>query len=272
MNDLFSVAEACLAACDPDVKVGMTSEWRRLWLEGALSLSSPGPPRPIGAPGRPQRPRLVPPRSLPRRGLGTAVGRAALIHAIAHIEFNAINLAWDAVYRFRDMPRAYYDDWSRVAAEEADHFQRLRSHLQASDYDYGDFDAHDGLWEMAQKTAHDPLVRMALVPRVLEARGLDVTPGMIERLAAQGDAPAVAILEGILREEIGHVAIGSRWFRSLCHERGLEPRATFRGLLGEYMKGQLKGPFNRAARLKAGFEPDELRELEQAWPAEANRP
>jgi uncharacterized ferritin-like protein (DUF455 family) len=267
MNDLFSAAEECLTAGDPDVKVRMTLERRGLWLEEALSLSSPGPPGPMGAPGRPQRPRLVPPRALPRRGLGTALGRAALIHAIAHIEFNAINLAWDAVYRFRGMPRAYYDDWTRVAAEEADHFQRLRSHLRASGHDYGDFDAHDGLWEMAQKTAHDPLVRMALVPRVLEARGLDVTPGMIERLAAQGDALGVAILEVILREEIGHVAVGSRWFRFLCDRRGLEPRAIFLGLLRSYMKGQPRGPFNHAARLEAGFEPGELQELEQAWTA-----
>ena len=203
------------------------------------------------------------PREVPKRRLGTLTGRAALIHAVAHIEFNAINLAWDAVYRYRTLPEAFFGDWIQVAAEEANHFELLRQHLRDLSYDYGDFDAHDGLWEMAEKTAHDPMVRMALVPRVLEARGLDVTPGMIERLRQQDDQRAVAILELILEEEIGHVAVGSRWFHYLCNQRGLEPQATFRRLLTEHMKGRLKGPFNKEARLAAGFAEEELRVLER---------
>ncbi|MEJ2654165.1 MAG: ferritin-like domain-containing protein [Acidihalobacter sp.] len=149
---------------------------------------------------------------MPRRGLGTREGRAALVHAVAHIEFNAINLALDAVYRFRSLPRAYYDDWLRVADEEARHFMLLADRLTDFGMRYGDLPAHNGLWEMAVKTADDWLLRMALVPRVLEARGLDVTPGMIERLRQAGDMETVAALEVILREEVGHVAIGSRWF------------------------------------------------------------
>jgi uncharacterized ferritin-like protein (DUF455 family) len=198
--------------------------------------------------------------------LHTPEGHAALIHSIAHIEFNAINLALDAVYRFRDMPDAYYDDWLRVADEEAYHFQLMRDHLRSLGYDYGDFDAHNGLWEMAVKTAHDPLVRMALVPRVLEARGLDVTPGIMKKLADRGDEAAVAILEIIFRDEVGHVEIGSRWFRYLCEQRNVEPEATFRGLFEEYMgapvKGRAKSGLHRDARLAAGFSENELDYLE----------
>ena len=185
-----------------------------------------------------------------------------MIHAIAHIEFNAINLAWDAVYRFRRLPGQFYDDWVRVADEEAYHFQLVRGHLATLGYDYGDFDAHDGLWEMARKTAHDPMVRMALVPRVLEARGLDVTPGIMARLARHGDHAAVAVLEIILREEVGHVEIGSRWFRYLCDHRGLHPQETFRHLFDRYMTGRRKGPLHRQARLRAGFSEEELDYLE----------
>jgi len=209
------------------------------------------------------QPLLVPPRELPKRGFTTLAGRAALIHAVAHIEFNAINLAWDAVYRFRDMPQAYYDDWVRVADEEAYHFSLLRTRLVELGYDYGDFSAHNGLWEMARDTAHDVLVRMALVPRVLEARGLDVTPGMMARLRAAGDEETVALLEIILRDEIGHVEIGSRWFRWLCEQRGLVAESVFRELIQRYMKGQIKGPFHRDARLQAGFSESELAALEQ---------
>jgi uncharacterized ferritin-like protein (DUF455 family) len=234
---------------------------RRDWLEGRLVLGE-GEPAPIGDPGRPARPPLVPPRELVQRKLTSPEGRAALIHAVAHIEFNAINLALDAVYRFRALPSDYYGDWLQVAVEESGHFEMLRERLQQLGYGYGDFPAHDGLWEMAQDTAHDHLVRMALVPRVLEARGLDVTPGMLARLQAVGDQPTVAILEQILREEIGHVAIGSRWFRYACERRGLSPEPTFRTLLSQYMRGRLRGPFNIDARLAAGFSRDEIVALE----------
>jgi len=218
----------------------------------------------IGEPGRPRQPRLVAPKNLHRRSLHSPEGHAALIHALVHIEFNAINLALDAAYRFRDMPDAYYDDWLQVADEEAYHFQLMREHLQSLGYDYGDFDAHNGLWEMAQKTAHDPLVRMALVPRVLEARGLDVTPGIMKKLADHGDHGAVAVLEIIFRDEIGHVEIGTRWFRYLCEQRNMEPDATFCSLFEQHMgtSAGKKSGLHRSAREAAGFSENELNYLE----------
>jgi len=263
MNSLFAKAAACIAESDPACKSALSRETAEQWRGGALTLDDNSEVRIIGAPGRPPRPLLVAPRQLPKRGFNTQAGRAAFVHAVAHIEFNAINLAWDAVYRFRDMPNAFYDDWVRVAEEEAYHFGLLQTRLCSLGYAYGDFAAHNGLWEMAEDTAHDVLVRMALVPRVLEARGLDVTPGMIERLRRVGDEETAALLEIILRDEIGHVEIGSRWFRWLCAQRGMAPEATFRDLLGRYMKGRLKGPFHRAARLQAGFSESELSALEQ---------
>lgn len=208
-------------------------------------------------PGRPARPPLVHPSRVPRRSLGSAAGRAALVHAVAHIEFNAINLALDAVHRFAGMPRDYYVDWLSVARDEARHFQMLVRRLMAMGHGYGDLPAHDGLWEAAEKTAHDVLVRMALVPRVLEARGLDVTPGMIERLDQAGDAETVAALRVILDEEVRHVAIGSRWFRWACDLRGLVAEQTFPRLLAEYGV-RLRPPFNLAARRAAGFDEVEL--------------
>lgn len=264
MKDLFSAARACLDAASPDDKPALTLAMAEAFARGELAiLQDAPPPAPIGMPGRPARPRLVHPRDLPRRGFGTDEGRAAFLHAVAHIEFNAIDLAWDAVYRFRGMPQAYYADWVQVAHDEARHFQMLRARLRDFGHDYGDFDAHNGLWEMAQKTAHDGLARMALVPRVLEARGLDVTPGMIDKLRALGDADTAAILEVILREEVGHVAAGSRWYRWHCERAGVEPRARFRELLRQYASGVLHGPFNTQARLQAGFDPEELESLQE---------
>ncbi|MDB6163608.1 MAG: hypothetical protein JWL98_1040, partial [Xanthomonadaceae bacterium] len=216
----------------------------------------------VRMPGRPARPRLVHPRELAKRGLGSPQGRASFVHSIAHIELNAVDLAWDAVYRFRDLPPAYYADWVVVANDEARHFQLLRERLRQFGHDYGDFDAHNGLWEMAEKTAHDGLSRMALVPRVLEARGLDVTPGMIVKLRKLGDDVTADILELILREEIAHVAAGSRWFRWFCEREGLDPRTRFRELLVEYAHGSLRGPFNHDARSAAGFDDDEIADLE----------
>lgn len=207
-------------------------------------------------PGRPAQPRLVHPREVPQRGLGTVAGRAALAHAVAHIEFNAINLALDACWRFRGLPPAYYADWLSVAQDEARHFLLLRARLQALGHDYGDFPAHNGLWEAAEKTAHDVLVRMALVPRVLEARGLDVTPGIMQRLREVGDLQTVAVLQVILDEEVRHVRIGTQWFAHLCAARGLAPVATFRHLLAEYHM-QLRPPFNAEARRAAGFADEE---------------
>lgn len=263
--DLFEAAWECLAAESPDAKVAATGRAAEAFSRGELAIPADAPsPRPIGMPGRPSRPRLVHPRDLPRRGFGSDEGRAAFIHAIAHIEFNAIDLAWDAVYRFRGLPDRFYADWVQVAADEARHFTMLRRRLQQLGRDYGDFDAHNGLWEMAQKTADDGLARMALVPRVLEARGLDVTPGMIQRLKGLGDTDTIAILEVILDEEVAHVAAGSRWFRWYCERRGVDPAATFRELLTGYARAVLHGPFNVEARTRAGFDEEELAMLEAA--------
>jgi uncharacterized ferritin-like protein (DUF455 family) len=261
MTNLHAAAKACLDAVDPTQKLRLThATWQALQA-GELAPDPSSPPEPITTPGRPARPLLVPQRQVPHRGLGTAEGRAALVHAIAHIEFNAINLAWDAVYRYRDFPADYYRDWARCAHDEARHFALLDARLAELGHAYGDFAAHDGLWEMAQKTADSDTARMALVPRVLEARGLDVTPGMIERLRAVGDEPTIAILEVILREEVDHVAAGTRWFRWCCARDGLEPRATFIDLLRRYMGGSLRGPFNHAARRAAGFDAQEMEQL-----------
>jgi uncharacterized ferritin-like protein (DUF455 family) len=210
-----------------------------------------------GIPGRPLKPALIQPRDVPSRGLGTPEGKAALIHAVAHIEFNAINLALDAAFRFRQMPNDFAADWLSVAKDEARHFTLLNARLGELGYHYGDFAAHNGLWEAAEKTADDVLARMALVPRVLEARGLDVTPGIIRRLTELRDDATVAILRIILEEEVRHVAIGTHWFRWLCAKRGLEPNATFKRLLADHNM-RIRLPLNRAARSAAGFDDAEL--------------
>ena len=264
MRSLFDVARACLDATSPDDKVDRTAAAVAAFAQGNLGIPGDAPaPAAIAMPGRPARPGLVHPRELSRRGMGSTHGRAAFIHSIAHIELNAIDLAWDAVYRFRGLPPDYYADWIAVAGDEARHFVMLRDRLRDFGHDYGDFDAHNGLWEMAEKTAHDGLARMALVPRVLEARGLDVTPAMIAKLRVLGDDVTADILATILREEIAHVAAGSRWFRWHCEQAGVEPRARFRELLDEYAHGSLRGPFNHDARLAAGFELDEIAYLER---------
>lgn len=261
--DLFEAAADCIAASDPAEKLRLTHAAAAAFRRGELVPCEDAPaPMPIGAPGRPERPRLVLPRDVPQRGLGSVEGRAAFLHAIAHIEFNAINLAWDAVYRFRGMPAGYYADWVGVADDEARHFALLSGRLAELGFAYGDFDAHNGLWEMAEKTADSGLRRMALVPRVLEARGLDVTPGMIARLRSNGDDASADILETILREEVAHVAAGSRWFHWHCEREGLAPVREFIRLVRETVRGGMRGPFNRPARLAAGFEEHEIHLLE----------
>jgi uncharacterized ferritin-like protein (DUF455 family) len=262
MNDLHAAAKRCLDATDPAEKLQLShATWQALQAGELCADPASPPPEPIAAPGRPARPKLVNARQVPQRGLGSEEGRAALVHAVAHIEFNAINLAWDAVYRFRGKPEAYYRDWASCANDEARHFAMLSKRLAELGHAYGDFDAHDGLWQMAEKTASDDTARMALVPRVLEARGLDVTPGMIERLRHLGDTRTVAILEVILREEVAHVAAGTRWYHDCCERDGLEPVATFFDLLRDYMGVSLRGPFNLPARREAGFVEEELDRL-----------
>lgn len=263
LGGLRAAAREVLLQADPEAKVAAAAALAADWQGGRLAMDAGQELAPVVSPGRPPRPSLVAPRQLAQRGLASPEGRAAFLHAIAHIEFNAINLATDAMARFPGMPDGYYIDWLGVAADEARHFRLLVKRLAELGYAYGDFVAHDGLWEMAERTAHSCLARMALVPRVLEARGLDVTPAMIDKLRALGDEAGAAILEVILAEEIGHVAVGSRWFGWLCQQQGVPPRRTFIGLVREHARGALRGPFNRDARRQAGFCDEELASLEQ---------
>ena len=269
MTDLFELARDCLAACDSADKVSRTLAAAALVHDGSYRLDAGAPAVAVVTPGRPDKPSLVHHSGLPGRKLGSEAGRKAFIHALAHIEFNAINLAWDAVLRFRGLPDAYYADWVKVAGEEALHFRMLNDRLNELGSEYGDYPAHDGLWEMAAKTADDVLDRMALVPRVLEARGLDVTPAMINRLQKCGDNKTAALLQRIYTDEIGHVETGSRWFRYVCRQRGLEPATKFRAILVEYKMDRIKRPLNGAARAQAGFDSNELCMLEEMAAGEA---
>ena len=259
MKNIFDVAYECICEPDPVEKSKLTRMYAEQWRSGGLEfVESDSPVKPIDVPGRPEKPELVEPTSVAKRRVGGAEGLASLIHAIAHIEFNAINLAWDAVYRFREMPRDYYSDWIKVADEEAYHYTLLTDRLAELDYAYGDFTAHDGLWDMARRTDHDVLVRMALVPRVMEARGLDATPKIVSRLKSINDEATIALLDIIMRDEIGHVAIGTRWFNYCCEQQGLEPESTFKDLLFQYGKGKIRVPLHLSARRKAGFTESEL--------------
>lgn len=264
MQSLFLQAFHALMQSDVNAKLGAVHELEREWQTSQLTTDDLTTDNlDIDAAGRPEKPLLVSPTEVPRRGLGSKEGKAAFVHALAHIEFNAINLALDAVYRFRDMPDEYYSDWIRVAREEAEHFVLLRDRLLELGYDYGDFPAHAGLWDMARRTASDLLLRMALVPRMLEARGLDVTPGMISRLKAMGDTQTAACLEVIYREELGHVDVGSRWFEYICSQRELEPQQTYIDIIKTHVSDRIRKPINAEARRKAGFGDRELDFLEQ---------
>lgn len=236
--------------------------------QGALALSldlpvdtESGIPTPAGIPGRPARPRLVLPNAIQHDSLKTIEGRAALLHAIAHIELNAIDLALDMVWRFSGMPAQFYRDWVSIAKEEALHFTLIRNHLLTLGFDYGDFDAHNSLWEMAERTQHDVLARVALVPRTLEARGLDASPAVKKKLVSVGDKKAGEILDLILKDEIGHVLAGNNWFRWLCRQRGLDPILAYSDLTQKYDVPKPRAPFNFEARRLAGFAEAELREL-----------
>lgn len=255
---LIAASAHCLLLADPQEKCAAVFLLAGKVKEGSFQWDLDVPFESITSPGRPARPELVAPAAVPRRRLGNEEGRAALVHAIAHIEFNAINLALDAICRFRSMPEQYYLDWISVAEEEARHFQLLHKRLAQLGKQYGDYPAHNGLWEMAEKTADSCLVRMALVPRVLEARGLDVTPGMIKRLRAVGDIETIAALEVILAEEVRHVAIGTHWFNYCCEQENKPPAETFLALLRSHFTGKIRGPFNLAARKEAGFSKVEM--------------
>ena len=267
MASLRAQALQALCMADPGDKVVATHALFDAWQQGLTRLDPaerltlvPGAP----LPGRPERPVLLPPVDVPQRSPFTPQGLAMLLHAVTHIEFNAINLALDAVWRFPDMPADFYSDWLRVAHEEAVHFHLLRTHLQSLGHDYGDFAAHGSLWEMCVRTRHDVTARMALVPRTLEARGLDATPPMQARLRKVGTPPAmraVDILDIILRDEIGHVKVGNHWYGWLCAQQGIEPLSHYRRLAREHSAPRLKPPFNDSARRAAGFSDAELAEL-----------
>lgn len=252
----------CDAAVDvlltPDpVKKAETSRYHAdQWSKGhIIGLGSqPLPDRPA----RPEKPALLPPGQTPKRKIGAGPeGRIALLHALAHIELNAIDLAWDIIGRFvnhdPDLPRAFFYDWVRVADDEARHFLMLHQRLEELGAAYGDLPAHDGLWQASQATAHDLLARLAVVPMVLEARGLDVTPTMIERLNSVGDSRSAEILTIIHDDEISHVAAGTRWFHWLCESQSLDPAVTWRHLVAAHFKGAVKPPFNHSSRQKANF-------------------
>jgi uncharacterized ferritin-like protein (DUF455 family) len=256
--ELRAAALEALLITDPAAKAAAVKALgKRQDLTPAPSLHLPA----LAAPGRPSRPVLVEPADVKHRSPFTPEGRAALLHAVAHIEFNAINLALDAIWRFPGLPAAYYRDWLQVAAEEALHFTLLSDHLATLGHAYGDFPAHDGLWTMCERTAHDATARMALVPRTLEARGLDATPPMRAKLMRAGDHAAAAILDVILRDEVGHVAIGNRWYRWLCAQQGLDPLAHYAVLAARHGAPVPKPPFNLAAREAAGFTAEELAAL-----------
>jgi uncharacterized ferritin-like protein (DUF455 family) len=250
---LAAGAVEILATADPAAKAelahGLAQHWRRGGIE-------PGTAQPPDRPARPARPLLLAPKEMPKRKAGPGLARRiALLHALAHIELNAIDLAWDLIARFAspDLPRSFFDDWVEVADQEAAHFELIAARLAELAAAYGDLPAHDGLWQAALETRHDLLARLAIAPLVLEARGLDVTPVMIATLRRHGDEPSAAALEVIYREEIGHVAAGKRWFDWLAAERGLEPGAAFQDLVRRHFGGRLKPPFNTEARAKAGI-------------------
>jgi len=264
-----SARQAALAALiepDPAHKVALALALRDDLHQGRVSIDPPScvqTPPSAALPGRPEKPELIPAQQMPRRNPRDPKGHAALLHALAHIEFNAINLALDVVWRFQDLPEDFYRDWIRVAAEEAEHFTLLCNHLRGIGAEYGDFPAHNGLWDMAEKTAGDLLARMALAPRTLEARGLDVNPSIRAKLAAAGDERGAEILDHILADEISHVAIGNRWYHWACAQTGRNPLTAHDELAAAFGAPRIKPPFNRHARLQAGFSAEELEILEK---------
>ncbi len=263
MVDFYRQLEDAILEPDTRNKCEMTTQLHQAWERQPGISGADSEILPIEDPGRPSKPELVDPRRLERRSFATEAGRIRLLHAFAHIEFNAINIALDAVYRFRDVPADFVGDWLLVASEEARHFQMLDAELKRRGSYYGAYPAHRGLWDMVCKTRDNLLHRMALVPRVMEARGLDVTPAMIAKFRQFGDEAAAAMLETIYRDEIGHVRIGNDWFCWICEQQNLDVPATFRELVERFMEGKLRGPFNYPARIEAGFASSELEALER---------
>ena len=267
MRNLYQEAKNCFLTEDPDEKMQLSleiaSDWdagNLQWHEGEVPLE---PVLQLNQPGRLEKPELVEARKVKNRGFKSVQQRAALIHALAHIEMTAVNLSWDSIYRYRQLPEEYYADWVKTAREETQHFYLLRQSLRDMGYDYGDFPAHNELWQMAVTTADDLMARMAIVHRVLEARALDVVPFSVEKFRAIGDKTTADSLIIIANDEIGHVNAGSRWFRYRCEQEQVDADQMFFSLIKKYLRSTPKGPFNREARLKAGFSRYEMQELER---------
>ncbi|MDO1585617.1 ferritin-like domain-containing protein [Rhizobium oryzicola] len=252
-----------ISSTDLDVKTALAQQTATRWFERRLSLRSPLDPPLPDRPGRPAKPELVPPKAVEKRSLHTLKGRIATLHAIAHIELNAVDLALDIVARYatEPVPHSFFDGWMQVAFEEAKHFRMVRDRLRDLGADYGDMPAHDGLWQAAHSTRNDLTARLAVVPLILEARGLDVTPSLQEKMRETGDMESAAVLDVIYNDEKGHVAIGAKWFRFLCARERKDPAATFRDLVRTNFRGPLKPPFNDLARAEAGLTPSFYRAL-----------
>ncbi|MDW5313568.1 ferritin-like domain-containing protein [Rhizobium sp. PL01] len=263
IRSLRDGAVRAIRAADLDIKTLLTQETARRWSERTLSLRSPLDMAVPDRPGRPEKPELIPPRQMPKRALTTDRGRIALLHAIAHIELNAVDLALDIVARFatEPVPHSFFDGWMKVAFEEAKHFRMVRDRLRQLGADYGDLPAHDGLWQAAHDTRNDLTARLAVVPLILEARGLDVTPALQAKMRDAGDLESAAVLDVIYEDEKGHVAVGAKWFRFLCARQKKDPAAAFQALVRANFRGPLKAPFNDIARAEAGLTPSFYRSM-----------
>ncbi len=263
MENIYSIAESCLYQGVPEHIIQQTHFARKLSESGKLCFQSNNPVKSIVETRFPNQPQLLPPRDMPKRSFTTVEGKIAFFHSLAHIEFIAIYLAWDILYRFRGLPQQFYLDWLKIADEEAQHFSLIRQHLLSLGADYGDLPAHKGLWEHAEDTAGDVLARLAIIPRCMEARGLDITPQMIDKFNKQGDKDSVQLLSRILNDEIGHVQIGSYWFKMLCQQNNWDHEQKYKELIEQFYIGKPKGPFNRELRMKAGFTIAEIDWLEE---------
>lgn len=263
IGSLRGGATLAILSADLDEKTELAQATARRWHERRLSLRSPLDPDLPERPGRPARPVLVPPKATGKRSLHTLAGRIAMLHALAHIELNAVDLALDIVARFASepVPHSFFDGWMRVAYEEAKHFRMVRDRLRALGADYGDMPAHDGLWQAAHSTRNDLTARLAVVPLILEARGLDVTPSLQDKMRETGDIESADVLKVIYEDEKGHVAVGAKWFRFLCARERKDPAATFKALVRANFRGALKAPFNDVARAEAGLTPSFYRSL-----------
>lgn len=263
IQSLRQGATLAIASADLDLKTRLAQETAKRWHERRLSLRSPLDPPLLDRPGRPAKPDLVPPKAVEKRSLHTVPGRIALLHALAHIELNAVDLALDIVARFatEPVPQSFFDGWMKVAFEEAKHFLLVRDRLRALGADYGELPAHDGLWQAAHSTRNDLTARLAVVPLILEARGLDVTPALQDKMRETGDLESADVLKVIYEDEKGHVAVGAKWFRFLCAREKRDPAKAFQDLVRANFRGQLKAPFNDVARAEAGLTPSFYRTL-----------